>query len=739
MNRRASVVAVVALLFLTSVAYLPALRNGFIWDDDDHITQNPAMTAPDGLERIWSSLAVSRYYPLTLTTFWLERRVWGLDPLPYHAANILLHAFNAALLYVLLRRLNVRGAWAAAALWAVHPVNAESVAWATELKNVQSGVFFLLTTLCFLQFERQRHRGWYSLSLLCFGAALLSKPSTVVLPPALLLIAWWQRDRVQRRDVLRTLPLFGMAAAMAVMTIIEQRGHIARAPHDWSLPLTERPVLAGKAVWFYLGKVLWPANLMFVYPRWTLDTRSILAFLPLVGTAAVAVLLWHFRKRDWGRACLFAFGYFLVALLPVLGFFDIYYFRYSFVGDHFQYLASIGPTALLAAAATTALRRPWTRAVAATVILSTFGFLSFRHTLVFHDDETLWRDTLARNGNAFVAHNNLGLILYLRNQPEQAVEHFREALQIKPDYLEAHSNLGLVLTALGRYDEAEPELQEAVRIKPDYGKAHCCLGELYERINKLEDAKHQYALAIQFQPSLAQAHYDLGCIWQEQGQRERAIACYKNALLFRPDYAEAHINLANLLAEDGNLRSAIEHDQLALKADPDLGRVHYDLGLKLAELNRSDEATEHFRQAIRLMPAFGDAYVQLAKLLSKNGRFSEAIAVLKSGLTTNPPNPAVANDYARLLVNCPVAELRNTTEAIRIAEALVKASGPKQPEPLDTLAAAYAEAGRFEEAGTAAREAVAAAQAMGKTNLAAQISSRLALYENHQSLRTAQP
>ena len=278
MNRRGLLLAMLALVVLTAVTHIPSLHNEFVWDDDDHFTRNPAMTAPDGLRQIWSSLAVSRYYPLTLTTFWTQRRLWGLNPMPYHAVNIALHATNAALLFLLLRRLNVHGAWFAAALWAVHPVNVESVAWVSELKNLQSGLFFFLCLLVWL-------RKQFLPALILFAAALLSKPSTVVLPLIMLLIIWWQNDRVTRRELVRAMPFFVLAAAMSVLTVVEQRDAIARDSAEWSLAWYERFKIAGAAIWFYAAKLLWPLNLAFVYPRW--DVRTWFWLMPLSGVIGV--------------------------------------------------------------------------------------------------------------------------------------------------------------------------------------------------------------------------------------------------------------------------------------------------------------------------------------------------------------------------------------------------------------------------------------------------------------------
>jgi tetratricopeptide (TPR) repeat protein len=655
MNRRWLLTAVVALPLLTAITYIPALRNGFIWDDDDHFVQNPAMIRPDGLRRIWSSLAISRYYPLTLTTFWAERKLWGLNPVPYHAVNVAVHALNAVLVFCILKQLGVRGAWGAAALWAIHPVNVESVAWATELKNIQSGLFFFLSFLCFLQFERRsefsganrslapRHSGvpqsefgharrWYALSLVSFAAALLSKPSTVVLPLLLLLLAWWQRGRVQLRDVLRSAPFFVLATAMSLLTIIEQRGHIERAPHDWSLNLSERFVIAAKALWFYAAKLLLPVNLSFIYPRWNNSPETLMNLLPLLSGAIAAALLWRFRNTVWGRATLFGIGYFVVALLPILGLLDIYFFRYSFVADHFQYLASIGPLSLLTAGVAV-LSPLLMRRMMVVLCMGVLVTSSWKRLEVFRSNETLWTDTVARNPHSAMAHNNLGMIFDSAGDHAQAVEQYRRALAIQPDHLEAQLNLGSTLTDLAQYLEAEQHLKTALEIKPDFAKAHYALGKLYVRLNRLEVAKQQYALAIRSEPGMAAAHYDLGCLWQQQGQRERAIACYENALLIRPDLVEAHYNLANMLSVEGRLQESIGHYQLALKFAPSFGSAQYHLGLQLMELRRFREAIEHFQQAVLLMPSLPDCYVQLAAAYAESGGFDKALSVARQGLS----------------------------------------------------------------------------------------------------------
>ena len=389
MNRRWPLLWIIGLVVLTATVHWPSLQNGFIWDDDDHFTENPAMTSPDGLRQIWTTLAVSRYYPLTLTTFWVQQRLWGLNPMLHHAVNIVLHAASAVLIFALLRKLQVRGAWAAAAIWAVHPVMVESVAWATELKNTQSGVFFFLSLLLFLKSEERARYGWYVLALACAAAALLSKPSAVILPLVLLLCVWWKRRRIGWADLLRAVPFLALSAGMSLLTIAEQRGHIERGVQDWSLTSPERLIVAGKALWFYAVKLLWPVNLTFVYARWDNDVRSVGSWLPVLATLAIGVWLWSVRRHQWARVSLFGLGYFVIGLLPVLGFYDVYYFRYSFVADHFQYLAAVGIIALASAGVAAAVSNRTAKRVCFAGVVVALGVLSWRHAQVFYDDETL--------------------------------------------------------------------------------------------------------------------------------------------------------------------------------------------------------------------------------------------------------------------------------------------------------------------------------------------------------------
>jgi len=534
-DRRAGALLLVAMV---AVVYLPALSGGFVWDDDDHLTHNPHVAAPDGLRDIWTTLRASRYYPLTLTTFWAVRQLFGLHPLPYHVLNVVLHAANALMLWHVLRRLEVRGAWTAAALWALHPVMVESVAWITELKNTQSTFFLLAAVWCWLD-DRRGRSGW---AVAAFAAALASKPAVVMLPVVLLLADWWRRGRV---NIWRTLPFFALSAAMALLTIIEQQHVIlSDGAAEWRLSWGERCLLAGHAVWFYIGKLLWPADLTFVYPRW-----AQFSVWPLVAAVTAVAVCWRWRPVFFGVAS------FVALLVPVLGFWDIYYFRYSFVADHFNYLPSMALLALVPAVAGRVVRdRRGQRWLTASGLVA-LGVLTWQQTGIFHDSRTLWEDTLAKNPACWMAHNNLGTTLEREGRDREAMAHYRTALQLKPDYADPHSNLGNQLVRQGRLEEALTEYCTALRIQPQSSQARYNYAIALTKLGRMDDAIRQYEILLQINPHHADAHFNLGMALIQQNRYEAAAARFADAYRLGRDPAAAH-NLALVLRKLGRTNEA---------------------------------------------------------------------------------------------------------------------------------------------------------------------------------------
>jgi tetratricopeptide (TPR) repeat protein len=729
------------LVVATFAAYQSVWHAGFIWDDDDHFTQNPAMLSVDGLKQIWSSIAVSRYYPLTLTSFWVQRQLWGLHPMPYHLVNIALHAANALLLWTLLRRLQVPGAWVAAAVWAVHPVNVETVAWVTELKNTQSAMFFFLALLCFLRCKPRGNWLPYVLSLFCGAAAMLSKPSTVVLPIVLLLCLWWQR-RLQTKEIGRVVPFFLMSTAMSLLTITEQSMHVrGGGSAEWSLNLTERCLLAGKAVWFYASKALWPAKLVFVYPRWELSTRSFDAWLALIGLSAIGTVLWVWRRQTWARAGAFGLGVFIIALLPVLGFFDIYYFRYSFVADHFQYLASLG----LIACATNGIlwvQRKWLGPAGNIVwlgLLVTLGVLTWRQARMYGDAETLYRTTVQQNPGCSLAHNNLGVIFLDRGRTQDAILHFEQALRVNPNSFEADNNLGSALYKLGRAQDAIAHFEKSLKLSPYYYPAHNNLGDALLNAGKIQDAIGHFEWALRINPNYANAHNNMGSALFVTGRFGEAIEHYQQALQLKPDYAEAHNNLGVAMMQVGRMEEAIAQFQQALRLRPDSAEAHRNWGHALERLGKVQEAVQQYEQALRIKPDYTEAHNDLGNALLHEGNVRGSIAQYETALRIKPDDASTQNNLAWVLATSSPAEGGDPIRAVALAERACELSDHPSPSRLDTLAAAYAAAGRFNDAITAAEKAIALAGSAGQPEIAKEIESHLLLYRNGKTYRQPGP
>jgi tetratricopeptide (TPR) repeat protein len=725
---------------LVFIAYAPVFHAGFVWDDESHLTQNPCVVGPLGLKEIWTTTQAV-YYPLVLTTFWALHKFVGLNPLSYHALNVLLHAVSAILLWRVLRRLNVRGAWLGAALWALHPVMVQSVAWVTELKNTQSCVFYLLSILFFLKWEDQggavsrpsqrettdRRSLVITLSLLFFLLAILSKPSTVMLPIVLALCIWWRRERIPRRDFLALVPFASISAVASIWTVLEQKFHAGAIGGDWAQTRPERLIIAGKAIWFYLGKLVWPHPLIFIYPRWDVDSSKVVAYLPLLAAIAGLVALWFIHAKS-GRALFFAAAYYVVSLFPVLGFFDVFFFRYSFVSDHFQYLSSMGPLALAGAAIVTAvgrfgeLRKPSRADTAALhffgniavvrsksfllpaipgIFLLSLVFLTWRQTAVYHDLVTLYTATLQRNPGCWMAHYNLGIILREQGDVDQALEHYRQAFALRPNYAEAHYNLARCLVEKGQLDDAIEHYEKALKINPADPETHNNLGVTLFGIGRVDDA----------------------------------IVHYQKALAIWPGYAAAACNLANALIVrqlPGDLDDAIARYSMCLAQAPDQAEAQYNLASALLRKGRTDEAIMHYEKALELLPENADAHANLGSALLAKGRVVDAIAQYKAALRLAPRNVAAQSNLAWLLATSPDPSLRNGPEAVLLAEQASRSSDGKRPLALRILAAAYAEAGRFSEAKATAHEALQAADDQGNSALSDFLRREIALYESGQ-------
>jgi hypothetical protein len=462
----------VLLMVTTFLVYFPALRGDFLWDDDAYISQNGALTSAQGLHDIWFKPgSVQQYYPVTFTVFWIARHLWGLNPLGYHAVNILLHGLNAVLIGIILEGLGIPGAWIAAWLFALHPVQAESVAWMTELKNVLSTFFYLLTLLFLLQKGRaeESRRSSYAVALALFACALWSKSVTVTLPVSLLLIHWWVRGSWDKRKWREMLPFLALGFSAALYTAYYEH-HLVRAQGSrWDFTLLQRVVIAGRAFWFYLAKLVYPSPLSFIYPRWTLPPHPY-ALLIWPVTAMGFLILLAYGQRWWGKLPLACLLFFAVTIGPALGLTSFYFMRFSFVADHFQYLASIGIFTLAGWVLSRTLGKlgiPVTSA-AGIVVVALLGInlalATARQSQKYADSLHLWQDTLALNPDSAFAHHNMGIALSDRRQWNEAIAHLRTAEALDPSFPQTHLALAYFAVNAKRWEDARHQYQEAIRL-----------------------------------------------------------------------------------------------------------------------------------------------------------------------------------------------------------------------------------------------------------------------------------
>jgi Tfp pilus assembly protein PilF len=606
---------VAAIFVLVLTAYIPALNSSFIWDDDKYVLENYTLRSIDGLKEIWlRPEATPQYYPLVHTVFWLEYHLWGLNPLGYHLLNILLHALNATLVFYILKRLSIPGAWLAALIFALHPVHVESVAWVTELKNLLSGAFYLSALMVYLRFddpqdENKKGRfGFYILSFFLFVGALLSKTVTASLPLAILLLLWWKRPRISPGDFLPLIPMLFVGAGMGLMTAWMEKHHVMAAGDEWSLTLAQRVIIAGKALWFYMGKLIWPKSLTFIYPRWDIQGAGFLQYLyPL--SYAVLVIVLYFLKEKTGKGPLVAATFFAVSLFPALGFFNVFPFRYSFVADHFQYLASLGIIAGIVAALASKRRyllgflRP-AAVICVLLLTGTLWALTFRQSGIYRNAETLWRDTVAKNPTCWMAYNNLGHLYLQKNDRDRAEQFFRKAVAIDPGKADQISNMGLVFLYKGMLPDALREFKKAAAISPTDGRISSNLGLTYLQMDSLQEAEREFKKAIALDQGHAYAHCNLGVIYLRRNEQRLAELELTRALSINPGVPQAYYNLALLHRQQGKKVQAEGEYIAALKIMPEFPEAECGLAELYQETGRNGEAEIIFRHINKSHPGF---------------------------------------------------------------------------------------------------------------------------------------
>ncbi len=709
----------------TLLAYVPGMTGQFVWDDDSWTTSIPRLLRDvSGLGLMWSQpTALQQYYPLTGTTFWLDYQLWDFWTLPYHVENVLLHASAALLFWSLLRRLQVPGAKLAAAIFALHPLMVESAGWITERKNVLSLVLYLGAVLAYGKFtaywredgepagtanrSANSRRGAWLLAWVLLLAALLAKTMAFSLPPALLLICWWKRGRLRwRADVLPVLPFFALAIGLGLVTTWLEKHHVGAQGPEWAFTWPARCLIAGRALWFYTGKLLWPAHLCFIYPRWQLDAGSLVQWLYPISAVGTLLALWLARGRI-GRGPLTAALFFVGALFPLLGFVNGYFMRFSFVCDHWAYFSSLGLIALAAAAvARLGERLVAPRAVqgCALLALALLGALTWQQSKLYRDKETLWSKTIEQNPGAYLARGSLGYVLLQQGRVDEALAQFQKALEILPGSPNALNDVGIALLHKGQVPLAMARFQDALAANANFIDAHDNLGQALLQLGRVNEAVAHFQKALEIDPADPIANSNLGNILLQTGRVDEAIACIQKALEIEPADPIANNNLGIALLQKGRVDEAIIHLQKALAADATFADAHDALGQALLQKGRVDEAVAHFRRALEIQPSYVMAQIDLGRA-------------------------------AWMLATSPQESVRNGTKAVELAQQLDRLAGGRNPMIIRALAAAYAEAGRFPEAIAAAQRALQMAGAQANTALVTELQAQIGLYQASCPLR----
>jgi protein O-mannosyl-transferase len=798
-------------IFLAAVVWVvfgQTLRHDFVnYDDDVYVYENPEVT--QGLTLRGIVWAVSHFYagnwhPLTWISHMLDCQWYGLHPGGHHLTSVLLHTATAILLFLVLRRMTGalwRSAFVAA-VFAIHPLRVESVAWVAERKDVLSGVFFMLTIGAYVRYAQGVRGGtwqvtrtqaaaapglsrvtrhatlFYGLVLMFFALGLMCKPMLVTLPCVLLLLDYWPLGRmadggwrkmrsgepVPQRSTLNhllyeKLPLFGLAAAACGVTLFAQTVALS------SFEQISFPLRVGNALnscVSYVDQMFWPSGLAVFYPfpaKGIGVARVVLSLVLLAGiSTGVFVLRRHrpYLMTGW--------LWYLIMLVPVIG---IIQAGTQARADRYTYLPQIGLYVLLTWAVADLCAGWRHRRVVlgggSTIVLLALMICARGQTSYWRNSELLWTHALACTPDNFIGQNNLGGALLKKGSVGEAIFHFQKALEIEPDSAEAYNNLGSALLQKGNVDEAIYHFQKALQINPDFAEAHNNLGNALLQKGNVDEAIAHFQKGLQINPDFAKAHYNLGNALLQKGNVDEAIIQFQRALQINPDYAEAHNNLGNALLRKGNVDEAIIQFQRALQINPDYADACYNLGDTLLQKGKVEEAIEHFRKALQINPGYVKACYNLGNALLQKGKVDEAIAYFQKALQINPgyakahnnlgnallqkgkvdeaiahfqralqitPDSAeTQNNLAWVLATCPQASLRNGGEAVELAQRANQLTGDGNPVVLGTLAAAYAEAGRFPEATETAQRAWQLARTQSNTALADNLQSQLKLYQ----------
>ncbi len=715
------------LALLTLIAYFPCLQGQFILD---YATPGRSFSwhtnGWQSLGQIWTQTSpLLHYAPLADTTLWLDHFVWGDWTLPYHLESVLLHLSATMLFWRLLVRLNLPGSGLAAAIMALHPIMAESVGWLEERSNLLSLFFSLCALLYYGRYARlwpekfshpvleQVYRLFsYGISLVFFLAALLSKAIAGIVPVLILFIIKWKRgvlrwrrdDQLLHDEIVPVLPFFALLTTHVIwVRMLPRVENVDAISAGWDFSLLDRIMLAGRAFWFYVGHLLWPTKLCFIYPRWENAQFFGVAGLCLIGAIVTLIALWRLSPRI-GRGTAVAVSTFGLTVLLVLFLLSTYDASYSFVANRWAYMAVPPLIALVSAAFTLfaeRFRKPVLVRGFTVLVISLLGLQTWNQAAQFTDTETILRCAVRDNPTSLRAREGLAALLLLHEQPGEAAEQYKIVLTMRPNHAEAHNNLGNALLKMGRPAEAANHYKKALEINPKFIDALYNRGGILLQKGELSEASSHFETVLKLKPEHENARINLGLVLFNQGKIEDAIKCYKTVLALNPNSSEAYNNLVNAFFQ----------------------------------MSRPKDASAFYIKALSIRPDNAEAHLNLGNVHLLAGNIREAIIEFEKSLGCNAQQLGLFNLVAWILATCPDDKFRDGPKAVRFAEILNEKSQGASPLHLHTLAASYAEVGRYADALKIADKALALATAQGDEKMINAISQERAFYLNQSPVR----
>lgn len=576
---------IIALIF---TAYIHTIQSDFIWDDNDYITANPHLKTVNGLKNIWFKPGSTvQYYPLLFTFFWGQYQLWGFDVVGYHLFNIFIHIINVLLIWYLLTYLNVKGAFYAALIFAVHPVHVETVVWITELKNLLSTTFYLIALWTYMRFipihpqqiSDKKKKLFYGFSFIFYVCALLTKTVTCSLPVVILLILYWKHQKIKKQDILSVTPYFVVGILFAFMTIWMEKHFAGVIVTPIDLSFLERLLIASRALWFYPSKLLWPADLIFIYPKWNVMANVWWQYLYVIATAGVIGLLFQLRHR-LGRAPVVAVLFYVFTIFPALGFIDIETMQYTYVADHYQYLASLGfiiPFGFLLKRLFEKAKRPQFKILIMVIIVGALTFLSFNQGKNYKNLYVLWQKTIDKNPSCWLAYHNRGTMFLYDQQYDKALTDLDQALLLNPDLYQALNNRGTVYLNKGDLENSLRDFNRAISINATFHQAYKNRGDVYFRLQKIDSALDDYNQAISVNKDYEQAYNNRGVLYHKVGKYDAAISDFNKALVINPKYAKAYINRSYAHFMLGQFKEARENAQKAMALNFNVQKQYLDM------------------------------------------------------------------------------------------------------------------------------------------------------------------